>query len=87
MYFWCLVFICYVSFLAELLNEVERLRESYKIEKDAEKKKNTVALIRKFLIKNQEHGDSKLRTVAKIQDMIEVKARQLDLDFENLGMK
>lgn len=68
----------------ELLNEVERLKEAYKNEKDAEKKKNTVALIRKFLIKNQENGDSKLRTVARIQDMIEVKARQLDLDFENL---
>lgn len=39
------------------------------------------------LIATQELGDEKLHLVQKVQDLIENKTRQLNLDFQNLGKK
>jgi inhibitor-of-growth protein 1 len=41
--------------------------------------------IQQTLIAAQEVGDEKLQIVQTIQDLIENKARQLELDYRNLG--
>ena len=38
-----------------------------------------------ILIRSQEIGDEKLQIVQQIQDLIENKTRNLDVDFRNLG--
>lgn len=41
--------------------------------------------IQQALIAAQEIGDEKLQIVQIVQDLIENKTRQLDMDFRNLG--
>lgn len=42
--------------------------------------------IQQALIATQEIGDEKLQIVQILQDLIESKTKQLDMDFRNLGM-
>lgn len=41
--------------------------------------------VQQALIAAQEIGDEKLQIVQQVQDLIENKSRQLDLDYRNLG--
>lgn len=42
--------------------------------------------VQQALISAQEVGDEKLQIIQQLQDLIENKARQLDIDYRNLGL-
>lgn len=52
---------------------------------DSTVRRRTLARAQQSLISAQEIGDEKLQIVQQIQDLIENKSRQLDLDYRNLG--
>lgn len=72
---------------AAFLKDVEQQQEII-IRKDPESqvRKRAILRIQQALIAAQEVGDEKLQIVQQINDLIENKARQLDLDFKNLGI-
>lgn len=69
------------------LKDVEQQQEII-IRKDPESqvRKRAILRIQQALIAAQEVGDEKLQIVQQINDLIENKARQLDLDFKNLDI-
>ena len=69
-----------------LLKEVEQQQEY--LQKDTEsvgKKRGCLVRVQQALISAQEIGDQKLQIIQQLQDLIENKARQLDIDYRNLG--
>ena len=68
------------------LKEVEQQQESSRKDGDMATKKRNLLRIQQTLIAAQEVGDEKLQIVQTIQDLIENKARQLELDYRNLGV-
>ncbi|GLH12271.1 hypothetical protein R5R35_000228 [Gryllus longicercus] len=66
------------------LKEVEQQQEMSRRDTDTNTKRRTLIRIQQALIAAQEVGDEKLQIVQQIQDLIENKARQLDLDYRNL---
>lgn len=48
-------------------------------------KRRALVRIQQALIAAQEIGDEKLDIVQQVQDLIENKAKQLELDYQNLG--
>jgi len=67
------------------LKEVEQQQDSSRCDADLPTKRRILLRIQQSLIAAQEVGDEKLQIVQTIQDLIENKARQLDLDYRNLG--
>lgn len=67
------------------LKEVEQQQESSRRDSDLATKRRILLRIQQTLIAAQEVGDEKLQIVQTIQDLIENKARQLELDYRNLG--
>lgn len=58
------------------------------LQKDTEstiKKRGSLVKIQQALILAQEVGDEKLQIIQQLQDLIENKARQLEIDYRNLG--
>jgi inhibitor-of-growth protein 1 len=72
-------------FVTAFLKEVEQQQESSRRDSDLATKRRTLLRIQQTLIAAQEVGDEKLQIVQTIQDLIENKARQLELDYRNLG--
>lgn len=69
-----------------LLKEVEQQQEY--LQKETEsigKKRGCLVRVQQALISAQEIGDQKLQIIQQVQDLIENKARQLDLDYRNLA--
>jgi hypothetical protein len=71
--------------LTAFLKEVEQQQELSRRDSDLATKRRTLLRIQQTLIAAQEVGDEKLQIVQTIQDLIENKARQLELDYRNLG--
>lgn len=68
------------------MKEVEQQQESLQKDSDsAARKRNSLVKIQQALILAQEVGDEKLQIIQQLQDLIENKARQLELDYRNLG--
>lgn len=67
------------------LREVDQQQELLKNDIDMTVRRRALLRVQQALISAQEIGDEKLQIVQQIQDLIENKARQLDLDYRNLG--
>lgn len=52
---------------------------------DSTSRNRALLRVQQALIAAQEIGDEKLQIVQQVQDLIENKSRQLDLDYRNLG--
>lgn len=52
---------------------------------DSTTRNRALLRVQQALIAAQEIGDEKLQIVQQVQDLIENKSRQLDLDYRNLG--
>ncbi|KAJ8882599.1 hypothetical protein PR048_014410 [Dryococelus australis] len=74
-----------VSYQA-FLKEVEQHQDAAQRDTDLATKRKVLVRIQKMLIAAQEVGDEKLQLVQQIQDLIENKSRQLDLDYRNLDV-
>jgi len=72
-------------FVTAFLKDVEQQQDSSRCDADLSTKRRILLRIQQSLIAAQEVGDEKLQIVQTIQDLIENKARQLDLDYRNLG--
>lgn len=69
-----------------LLKEVEQQQESLQKETESiAKKRSYLVRVQQALISAQEIGDEKLQIIQQLQDLIENKARQLELDYRNLA--
>ncbi|KAK0164750.1 hypothetical protein PV328_003333 [Microctonus aethiopoides] len=66
------------------LREVDQQQELLKNDVDMTVRRRALLRVQQALISAQEIGDEKLQIVQQIQDLIENKARQLDLDYRNL---
>lgn len=49
------------------------------------KRARAMGRLQQSLLRMNELGDEKLHTMQQLQDLIDLKTRQLDLDFKNLG--
>lgn len=78
-------FLCYMLYCAAYLREVDQHQEALRNDTDATVKRRALLRIQQALIAAQEIGDEKLQIVQQVQDLIENKSRQLDLDYRNLG--
>lgn len=76
------VFILCTAYLREVDQQKEFVVRN---DTDPAVKRRALMKIQQALIAAQEIGDEKLQIVQQVQDLIENKARQLDLDFRNLG--
>lgn len=70
---------------ADYLRDVDQQQELLKSDSDVTVRRRALHKIQQALIASQEIGDEKLQIVQLIQDLIENKTRQLDLDYRNLG--
>lgn len=68
----------------EILQDVDHHQSSLQKELDNVGRKRTMLQIQRCLIRLQDIGDEKLQILQHIQDMIENKTRQLDIDHEKL---
>lgn len=68
------------------LREVDQHQETLCSDSDVAIKRRALVRIQQALIAAQEIGDEKLDIVQQVQDLIENKAKQLELDYQNLGM-
>lgn len=68
------------------MREVDQQQEALKNDTDLAVKRRALLRVQQALIAAQEIGDEKLQIVQQVQDLIENKSRQLDLDYRNLGM-
>jgi hypothetical protein len=79
--------VVFFVFITAFLKEVEQQQESSRRDSDLATKRRILLRIQQTLIAAQEVGDEKLQIVQTIQDLIENKARQLELDYRNLGKR
>lgn len=73
------------SFVSDYLREVDQQQELLKNDVDLSVRRRALHRVQQALIAAQEIGDEKLQIVQQVQDLIENKSRQLDLDYRNLG--
>ncbi|XP_066999071.1 inhibitor of growth protein 1 isoform X2 [Anabrus simplex] len=66
------------------LKDIEQQQEASRRDTDSASKRRSLLRVQQALIAAQEVGDEKVQIVQQIQDLIENKARQLDLDYRNL---
>lgn len=74
-----------ILFLA-YLHEVDQQQEVLRNDVDPVVKRRALMRVQQALIATQEIGDEKLQIVQQVQDLIENKSRQLDVDYRNLGI-
>ncbi|XP_014607025.1 PREDICTED: inhibitor of growth protein 1 [Polistes canadensis] len=81
----------YVSRLRELdatcqtyLREVDQQQDTLRNDIDSTVRRKALARVQQALIAAQEIGDEKLQIVQQVQDLIDSKSRQLDVDYRNL---
>lgn len=67
------------------LREVDQQQELLTNDTEVSIRRRALLRVQQALISAQEIGDEKLQIVQQIQDLIENKSRQLDLDYRNLG--
>lgn len=68
------------------LREVDQQQDLLtKNDTDVVSRRRALTRVQQALIAAQEIGDEKLQIVQQIQDLIEVKSRQLDQDFRDVG--
>lgn len=65
---------------------MDQQQETLRNDTDPIIKRRALVRVQQALIAAQEIGDEKLQIVQQVQDLIENKSRQLDLDYRNLGM-
>ncbi|KOX68237.1 Inhibitor of growth protein 1 [Melipona quadrifasciata] len=70
--------------LIAYLREVDQQQEALRNDTDLAIKRRALLRVQQALIAAQEIGDEKLQIVQQVQDLIENKSRQLDLDYRNL---
>lgn len=68
------------------LREVDQHQEALRNDIDLSVRRRALLRVQQALIAAQEIGDEKLQIVQQVQDLIENKSRQLDVDYHNLGM-
>lgn len=68
------------------LHEVDQHQETLRNDTDPVVKRRALMRVQQALIAAQEIGDEKLQIVQQVQDLIENKSRQLDVDYRNLGI-
>nr|CAD7576444.1 unnamed protein product [Timema californicum] len=73
--------------MLSFLKEVEQHQDCAHRDTDLATKRKVLGRVQKMLIAAQEVGDEKLQVVQQIQDLIENRTRQLDLDYGNLEDK
>lgn len=81
--------VCYIGFsfvISAYLREVDQHQEALRNDTDPIVKRRALLRVQQALIAAQELGDEKLQIVQQVQDLIENKSRQLDLDYRNLGV-
>ncbi|KAK9307170.1 hypothetical protein QLX08_002355 [Tetragonisca angustula] len=66
------------------LREVDQQQDALRNDTDLTIKRRALLRVQQALIAAQEIGDEKLQIVQQVQDLIENKSRQLDLDYRNL---
>lgn len=64
---------------------MDQHQETLRSDTDPAIKRRALLRVQQALIAAQEIGDEKLQIVQQVQDLIENKSRQLDLDYRNLG--
>lgn len=74
------------SFSIAYLHEVDQHQETLRNDADPVVKRRALMRVQQALIAAQEIGDEKLQIVQQVQDLIENKSRQLDVDYRNLGI-
>lgn len=67
----------------DVLRDVEQLSSFDASQKDS--RRRNILRVQTALIQAQELGDQKLQLVQQLQDLIENKSRQLEIDYHNLG--
>jgi len=65
---------------------VDQQQEVLRNDTDPIVKRRALMKVQQALIAAQEIGDEKLQIVQQVQDLIENKSRQLEVDYRNLGM-
>lgn len=65
---------------------MDQQQETLRNDTDPAVKRRALLRIQQALIAAQEIGDEKLQIVQQVQDLIENKSRQLDVDYRNLGI-
>ncbi|XP_029677896.1 inhibitor of growth protein 1 isoform X2 [Formica exsecta] len=70
--------------LLSYLREVDQHQETLQSDTDPVIKRRALLRVQQALIAAQEIGDEKLQIIQQVQDLIENKSRQLDLDYRNL---
>lgn len=65
---------------------MDQQQEALRNDTDLTVRRRALLRVQQSLIAAQEIGDEKLQIVQQVQDLIENKSRQLDLDYRNLGM-
>lgn len=75
-----------ISLILEYVREFETQQTMLSKGIDSTARKKALLKVQKVLIIMQDIGDEKLQIMQTIQDLIEKKARQLDIDYKNLSM-
>lgn len=65
---------------------MDQHQEALRNDTDPTIRRKALLRVQQALIAAQEIGDEKLQIVQQVQDLIENKSRQLDLDYRNLGI-
>lgn len=65
---------------------MDQQQEVLRSDSDPVIKRRSLMRIQQALIAAQEIGDEKLQIVQQVQDLIENKSRQLEVDYRNLGI-
>lgn len=77
---------CFDDLFLAYLHEVDQHQETLRNDADPVVKRRALMRVQQALIAAQEIGDEKLQIVQQVQDLIENKSRQLDVDYRNLGI-
>ena len=68
------------------MQDIDNYQNILKRDLDSSNRKRTLLQVQRALIQTQDLGDKKLQIVQVIQDIIENKSRQLELDRMKLGL-
>lgn len=68
------------------MQDIDNYQNILKKDLDSSNRKRTLLQVQRALIQTQDLGDKKLQIVQVIQDIIENKSRQLELDRMKLGL-
>ena len=71
--------------VADVITDIQTHQEIYGREVDGNKRQRALVQIQRGLIRSQEIEDEKLQLVGHVIEHIDIRARQLEQDLENLG--